>query len=81
MTMLPSDRWSYVPTSLAQRFREPKVRWREVLRRKASVWLTTRVTATSKVDGLRLLISNCPIAEARYQHETPQDTSIEFLVV
>jgi hypothetical protein len=32
-------------------------------------------TATSKGDGLRLLISNRPIAEAHYQNETPHDTS------
>jgi hypothetical protein len=32
-------------------------------------------TATSKGDGLRLLISNRPIAEAHYQHGTPHDTS------
>ena len=32
-------------------------------------------TATSKGDGLRLLISNRPIAEARYQHGTPQYTN------
>ena len=37
--------------------------------------MTTRVTATSKVDGLRLLISNFPIAETRYQHGTPEDTN------
>jgi hypothetical protein len=31
--------------------------------------------AISKVDGLRLLISNRLIAEARYQHGTPQATN------
>jgi len=32
-------------------------------------YAVSRFTPTSKVDGLRLLISNRPIAEARYQHE------------
>jgi hypothetical protein len=32
-------------------------------------------TATSKIDGLRLLISNHLIAEARYQQGMPLDTN------
>jgi hypothetical protein len=36
---------------------------------------TDRFTATSKVDGLRPLISNRLIVETRHQHGTPQDTS------
>ncbi len=32
------------------------------------------VYATSKVGGLRLLVSKRPIAEGRYQHGTPKET-------